>query len=88
VRRKSYDYDDVRAAADERHYRVHIAKRGVTLTDVPVDKRHPPRRWVVERTLSWQNDFRSSRTSWAKYAHNWLASIQLASALILWQMAT
>jgi putative transposase len=85
---KGYDYADVRAAAHERHYRVHIAKRGVQLTDVPATQRHPARRWVVERTLSWQNDFRSLRTRWAKYADNWLAFIQLASALVLWQMAT
>lgn len=46
------------------------------------------RRSVVERTLSWQNDFRSLRVRWAKRADNWLAFIQLASALVLWNMTT
>lgn len=85
---KGYDFDDVRADAHDRHYRVHIAKRGVVLTDVPAAKRHPARRWVVERTLSWQNDFRSLRTRWAKNSDNWLALIHFACALVLWQMAT
>jgi len=85
---KGYDYDDIRQAATERHYRVHIRERGVTLEEIPAEKRHPARRWVVERTLSWQNDFRSLRTRWAKKAENWLAFIHLASALVLWQMAS
>jgi putative transposase len=85
---KGYDFDDIRAAAQERHYKVHIKRRGAGLEEVPVDKRHPARRWVVERTLSWQNDFRSLRTRWAKKAANWLAFVQFASALVLWQMAT
>ncbi len=50
--------------------------------------RHPARRWVVERTLSWQNDFRSLRVRWAKKSSNWLAFIYFASALILWRMAS
>ncbi len=84
---KGYDYDDVRQAAEARHYRVHIHQRGVEVEDIPPEKRHPARRWVVERTLSWQNDFRSLRTRWAKDSENWLALIHLACALVLWQMA-
>lgn len=84
---KGYDYDDVRQGVRERHYRVHIHRRGVQLTEVPAEKRYPARRWVIERTLSWQNDFRSLRTRWAKKAKNWLALIQFASALVLWRMA-
>lgn len=84
---KGYDYEDIRQAAEERQYHVHIKRRGVELETIPVEKRHPARRWVVERTLSWQNDFRSLRTRWAKKADNWLALIQLASALVLWRMA-
>lgn len=46
-------------------------------------KRHPAWRWVVERTLSWQNDFRSLRTRWAKKADSWLGFLCFASALVL-----
>src|SRR5512135_2887069 len=84
---KGYDYNDLRTALQERHYKVHIKHRGAGLEEVPVDQRHPARRWVVERTLSWQNDFRSLRTRWAKKPENWLALIQFASALVLWRMA-
>lgn len=84
---KGYDYDDIRQAAIERQYHVHIKERGVELQPVPLEQRYPARRWVVERTLSWQNDFRSLRTRWAKKADNWLAMIQFASALVLWRMA-
>ena len=84
---KGYDYDDVRQAIFERHYQVHIRARGPELIEVPADKRHPARRWVVERTLSWQNDFRALRTRWAKQADNWLALIHFACALVLWRMS-
>jgi putative transposase len=84
---KGYDYDDVRKGVLERQYQVHIKHRGVQVSEITTEKRHPARRWVIERTLSWQNDFRSLRTRWAKKANNWLALIQFASALVLWRMA-
>lgn len=84
---KAYDADDLRRALYQRHYRVHIRPRGVEVKDVPADKRYPARRWVVERTLSWQNDFRALRTRWAKKADNWLALIHFACALVLGRMA-
>jgi putative transposase len=83
---KGYDSDDLRQAVTERQYRVHFGRRWPTVTEVPADRRHPARRWVVERTLSWQNNFRSLRTRWAKKADNWLALIHFACALVLWQM--
>jgi putative transposase len=85
---KGYDYPDVRQALRRRNYQVHIAKRGLSVEDIPADKWHPARRWVVERTLSWQNDFRSLRTRWAKKADNWLGFLCFASALVLWRMAS
>lgn len=85
---KGYDYADVRQGVSERQYHVHIKQRGVQVDELPAEKRYPARRWVVERTLSWQNDFRSLRTRWAKKAKNWLALIQFASALVLWRMAS
>jgi len=85
---KGYDYEDIRRAAARRNYRVHIKRREVPVEDIPLAKRYPARRWVVERTLSWQNDFRSLRTRRAKKANNWLGLIQFASVLVLWRMAT
>ena len=85
---KAYDAADLRQAAAERQYQVHISKRGIRVDEIPKKKPQLARRWVVERTLSWQNDFRSLRIRWAKNPDNWLAFIHLASALVLWQMAT
>jgi putative transposase len=84
---KGYDYADIRQGLLDRHYHVHIKRRGVEVTEIPPQKRYPARRWVVERTHAWQNDFRGLRTRWAKKANNWLALIQFASALVLWRMA-
>lgn len=84
---KGYDSDPLRQAVTERHYRVHFGRRWAQVIEVPAARRHPARRWVVERTLSWQNDFRSLRTRWAKKADNWLALIHFACALVLWRMS-
>jgi transposase len=51
-------------------------------------QRYPARRWVVERTLSWQNNFRSLRVRWTKKPSNWLALIYLACTLVLWSMTS
>lgn len=88
---KGYDSEALRQQVRERNYQVHIAKRqfGQPKPSLPiVGKRHPARRWVVERTFSWQNDFRSLRVRWAKKADNWLGLIHLACAFVLWQMAS
>jgi len=84
---KAYDAADIRQAAAERQYQVHISRRGISVDEISKKKHQPARRWVVERTLSWQNDFRSLRIRWAKNPDNWLALIHFASALVLWHMA-
>jgi putative transposase len=84
---KGYDYLDLRQGMDQRRYRTHIRRRGVAVEAVPADLRYPARRWVIERTLSWTNDFRALRTRWAKKADNWLALIHFALALVLWRMS-
>lgn len=42
-----------------------------------------PKRWLVERTISWLVKRRGLRTRWAKKAENWLSFVQLACAHIL-----
>lgn len=84
---KGYDYDDVRQGVLERHYQAHTKQRRVQVTEIPAEKRHPARRRVVERTLSWQNDFCSLHTRCAKKANNWLALIEFACALVLCRIA-
>jgi putative transposase len=88
---KGYDSEPIRQEARARNYRVHIRKREYgnknPLEPLP-EIHHPARRWVVERTLSWQNDFRSLRVRWAKKPENWLALIHMACVIVLWQMCS
>src|SRR6266498_3103092 len=46
----------------------------------------PPRRWKVERTISWLNNMRKLRIRWEKKAENYQALVMLASALILYRL--
>ena len=52
---KGYDYPECREQALARGYLPHIPHKGTDPSQVPAgEKRHPARRWVVERTHSWQ----------------------------------
>jgi putative transposase len=44
--------------------------------------KHRPRRWVVERTISWLNRCRAILVRWDEKAENYLGMIQLACALL------
>jgi putative transposase len=86
---KSYDDPDVRRTLRRRGYVVHIAykrHRGEPKTE-PVQKgrRHPARRWVVERTNSWHNRFRSLKLRWERKPENYLALVQFACVLIIFR---
>lgn len=84
---KGYDYDDVVAGVLERDSILHGAKRGETA--VPRTRRkHPARRWVVERTHAWHNRFRRLLVRWEKTLPNYLAMVQLASILIIFRLST
>jgi putative transposase len=88
---KGYDSDPFRRQLQKRNFRPHIPKREYASpapTPESTSPRYPARRWVVERTLSWQNDFRSLRVRWAKKPANWLGLIYLACAFVLWNMCT
>lgn len=62
-----------------RRYIPHIRHRGEV---VPRRKRHPARRWVVERTGSWPNRFRKLLVRFEKRVENYLGLVQLACCLI------
>ena len=46
------------------------------------EKKHPARRWVVERTIGWLNRCRGILVRYEKKAENYLAAVQLACALL------
>jgi transposase len=90
---KGYDYDDVHAAVAGGQYQAHIKHRRrrneppEEPQPIPGEERHPARRWVVERTISWLGKRRSIRVRWCKKEANWLALIKFACAHILFAMA-
>ena len=77
---KGYDNDAGWEAAVDHDYIPHIALIRDERPERP--KRHPARRWVVERTISWLNSCRAILVRYAKKAENYLGLIKLACALL------
>ena len=48
-------------------------------------KKHPARRWVVERTNSWHNRFRKLYTRYERKAENYLGLVQLSCCIIIYR---
>ncbi|ULH27828.1 IS5 family transposase (plasmid) [Leptospira weilii] len=78
---KGYDFKDIEALIKRRNIRPHIRKKG----EKPLIGKYKgkPRRWVVERTNSWHNRFRAILIRWERKAENYLASLYLASSIIV-----
>jgi putative transposase len=84
---KGYDYPECREQALVRGYIPHIPRKGTDPSQVPPgEKRHPARRWVVERTHSWQNCLRKLRTRWEKKTENWEALWHFANCLTVYRL--
>ena len=82
---KGYDYFDTEAEVRARGVWPHIRRRGEQpLLGVAGGK---PRRWVVERTNSWHNRFRTLLVRWERKACNYLALLHFASGLIAFQQS-
>jgi len=83
---KGYDYEDVIEGMLERDYILHLKHRGESTPAVPPEKKHPARRWVVERTHAWHNKFRRLLVRWERNVEHYKALIHLASVLILYRL--
>ena len=79
---KGYDNPTGESAALVFGYVPHIRRIGEEKLDPQGWKTRPARRWVSERCLSWWNGCRSILVRWAKKSSNYLAFIQLDSALL------
>src|ERR671928_1069013 len=83
---KGFDCDEPRAPAREFGFTLHLRSRG----EEAWAQRHArakARRWVVERTHSWLNRFRSILIRWAKKPANYLALLPFVFGLICWRQA-
>jgi putative transposase len=82
---KGYDYDEVRALAEEFGFTAHIRSRGEEAQQLKRKARAKARRWVVERTHSWMNRFRGILIRWSKKAENYVALLHMAFAFIIYR---
>lgn len=88
---KAYDSWDVHLFIQQQGYIAHIKHRRRVNeprlpAPIPGEFSYPPRRWVVERTLSWLVRRRSIRTRWCKKPENWLSFLQLACTHIAFNL--
>ena len=79
---KGYDNPMGREAVVAHGCRGHIRRIGGEKLDTTGVKRHPARRWVVERTLAWLSKCRAILVRYDKKASNYIDLIQLACALL------
>ncbi len=79
---KGYDNPTGHQTAKETNYQPHIRRIGEEKFDEKKRKRHPARRWVVERTLGWLSKCRAILVRYAKKSSNYLGLIQLACGLL------
>jgi putative transposase len=84
---KGYDNPSGRRAALEADYVPHIRRIGEERLDGRGRRRHPARRWVVERALAWLNQCRAILVRFAKKDSNYLGMITLAVALLWYRRA-
>ena len=84
---KGYDYDEVRELGKEFGYTLHIRPRNEEAQALKRQVGYKARRWVVERTHSWMNRFRSVLIRWDKKVENYLGLLHLACAFITYRAA-
>lgn len=88
---KGYDNPTGRQATEDHGYVPHIRRIGEEKLDGKKRKRHPARRWVVERTLGWLSKCRAILVRYDKKACNYLGLLKLACALLwfrrFWRLA-
>ena len=79
---KGYDNEPARTVVAARGYREHIRRIGEEKQDETGQKKHPARRWVVERTFAWLSRWRGLLIRWDKKPQNYLANMKLACGLL------
>jgi len=77
---KGYDNETGWGACVDHDYEPHIALIRDERPERP--KRHPARRWVVERTIAWLHQCRGILIRWDRHADNYLGLLKLACALL------
>jgi putative transposase len=79
---KGYDNPTGHTTVAQENYQPHIRRIGEEKLDEKKRKRHPARRWVVERTLAWMSKCRAILIRYAKKSCNYLGLIELCCGLL------
>lgn len=79
---KGYDYPEIRVIVQSHGFGLHLRTRGEEKKALAQETGFKARRWVVERTHSWMNRFRSVLIRWSKKPENHLAMLHLVCGLI------
>lgn len=83
---KGYDNPTGHRTVETHNYIPHIRPIGEEKS-ARKNKKHKPRRWVVERTMSWLSKCRAILIRYDKNWFNYLGLIQLACALLWFRRA-
>jgi putative transposase len=84
---KGYDFEEVRWLAAAFGFVAHIRSRGEEAQATEAKPGQKARRWVVERTHSWMNRFRSLLIRWTKKPGNYLGMLHFVCGLIAYRAA-
>lgn len=77
-----YNNPTGKAAVQKYRYIGHIRPGGDETLDTVGKKKHPARRWVVERTIAWLAKCRGLLVRYEKKSENYLALLQFACGLL------
>jgi putative transposase len=80
---KAYHSKEIEQEIVKRGYIPHIRHRREE--ERIFHRKHPARRWVVERTNSWHNRFRKLFTRYEKKDENYLTLVKLANCIIIYR---
>jgi len=78
---KGYDTPTGRRVPARRHYIPHLRRKG----EPPIpraERKHPARRWVVERTFAWLSKCRAILVRYDKKPEHYMGLLQFACALL------
>jgi putative transposase len=79
---KGYDNQASREVVKKHGYTDHIRRIGEEKLDQKGKKKHPARRYVVERTIAWLSKCRGLLVRYERKSENYLAQLQFACALL------
>lgn len=82
---KGYAGKPAARAMKKCRYIPHVRQRGEEPRTTTESRRHPARRWVVERTHSWLNRFRKLAVRFEKLVESHEALLEIACALLVFR---